>query len=607
MRRRGTGRRRPIRGPALPADERALLEAFDRLRPQGTLRWNFDDAVRRLTEPPEAAGRLSPWGGLPGRPVGAGPERQGQRAGAGRRGQDRGPGPDRVHRPGRRRAAAAGRRGPGRAATPTLDAVRFLAARVERLESAADPLGIAAGELDLPAPDTVGVGRAGPRAGPAADAGLPVVGRVSSGTGRWSARWPAPGSRWTPSTPGAAVRVGGRGPIWPEPGGRVDRDPGRGGGPPAAALAAGQPGLRGPVRLRRPGRDLAGKVELVDEAVRVLAPGGTLVLLVTDQAAWDAELDPVARDLLPGRPLHPETWRVVLAHRGLPGAEWSGRRATGTVHAVVAEVGAMSGIHLFVPMLHRRDAVGEHTRSLRDRLRGRRESTAGSTSRSPTRTPSTRPGPTSTTSRTPGPATCSSTRWPPGRTWSAGCAAGPEPVVLNYHSITPPRYFVAAGTTGSPATRWRPPRTWPTWRRRAALGIGVSEFDAGGTPPGAGCRRGRRSIPVANVPMPPVPARPGDAGRARARRPAAARGGCRWAGWPPTRATRTPSPPCSWPGPPTDPDARLTIVGSPSEPAYARALRRYAGELGLAGAVDVRLRAHRRRAGGPLRRRPTCW
>ena len=28
----------------------------------------------------------------------------------------------------------------------------------------------------------------------------------------------------------------------------------------------------------------------------------------------------------------------------------------------------MSAIHLFVPMLHRRDAVGEHTRSLRDLL-----------------------------------------------------------------------------------------------------------------------------------------------------------------------------------------------------------------------------------------------
>ncbi len=28
----------------------------------------------------------------------------------------------------------------------------------------------------------------------------------------------------------------------------------------------------------------------------------------------------------------------------------------------------MKGIHLFVPMLHRHDAVGEHTRALRDRL-----------------------------------------------------------------------------------------------------------------------------------------------------------------------------------------------------------------------------------------------
>jgi len=50
----------------LPADERALLEAFDRLRPQGTVRWSFDDAVRRLTEPPGVPGRSAPWGGLPG-------------------------------------------------------------------------------------------------------------------------------------------------------------------------------------------------------------------------------------------------------------------------------------------------------------------------------------------------------------------------------------------------------------------------------------------------------------------------------------------------------------------------------------------------------------
>ena len=47
------------------------------------------------------------------------------------------------------------------------------------------------------------------------------------------------------------------------------------------------------------------------------------------------------------------------------------------------------------------------------------------------------------------------------------------------------------------------------------------------------------------------------------------------------------------------PDAHLTIVGSPSEPAYARALHRFAGELGVSAAVtfasrltDARLSAH---------------
>jgi SAM-dependent methyltransferase len=83
--------------------------------------------------------------------------------------------------------------------------------------------------------------------------------------------------------------------------------------------------------------DLAGKVDLVDEARRVVAPGGTLVLLVTDQAAWDEALDPAVRDLLPGRPLHPEAWRTVLTHRRAPDAQWL-RPSSGSVHAVVVEV-----------------------------------------------------------------------------------------------------------------------------------------------------------------------------------------------------------------------------------------------------------------------------
>ena len=83
---------------------------------------------------------------------------------------------------------------------------------------------------------------------------------------------------------------------------------------------------------------LTGKVELVDESLRVVAPGGTVVLLVTDQSAWDAVLDPVVRDLLPGRPLHPETWQAILAHRGVPGAQWLAA-PSGSVQAVVAEMG----------------------------------------------------------------------------------------------------------------------------------------------------------------------------------------------------------------------------------------------------------------------------
>jgi len=67
----------------------------------------------------------------------------------------------------------------------------------------------------------------------------------------------------------------------------------------------------------------------------VLVPGGTVVVLARDQAAWDAEIAPPVRDLLPGRPLHPRTWALVLARRGLADTEVH-IADRGTVHAVVA-------------------------------------------------------------------------------------------------------------------------------------------------------------------------------------------------------------------------------------------------------------------------------
>ena len=63
-------------GPANPARSHrrrrprprggGLLAAFDRLRPQGSLRWCFDDAMRRLEHPDhESSAGALPWPGLP--------------------------------------------------------------------------------------------------------------------------------------------------------------------------------------------------------------------------------------------------------------------------------------------------------------------------------------------------------------------------------------------------------------------------------------------------------------------------------------------------------------------------------------------------------------
>ena len=98
------------------------------------------------------------------------------------------------------------------------------------------------------------------------------------------------------------------------------------------------------------------------------------------------------------------------------------------------------GIHLFVPMLHRRDAVGEHTRSLRDRLVASGVRCGVYTELpDPDTVDETRPYVEYEHDAVPGDvlvyqvATRSDmTRWLAGR---------PEPVVLNYHSLTPAQFF----------------------------------------------------------------------------------------------------------------------------------------------------------------------
>jgi len=312
---------------ALPADEQALLDAFTRLAPQGSLRWIFEDAMRRLSTPTERSTWIEPWDGLP--------EDLWDR-GRGARASERVMGDvinvvaQELTEYTQRIVDDARRTAPEEVAV--YDALRYLAARVERLESATDPLGIRPGELDLPVADhtewagsvlswagvgtgdTVVVGElddrsvidALVRAGVTVDAVDPRAAVV------WSVRsvdGPGPVDGWGPVAVGDVV------------------DHLRGVAPSSCAAVV----LSGSVDRA----SLAGKVELVDGALRVLVPGGTVVVLARDQAAWDAEIAPPVRDLLPGRPLHPRTWALVLARRGLADTEVH-IADRGTVHAVVA-------------------------------------------------------------------------------------------------------------------------------------------------------------------------------------------------------------------------------------------------------------------------------
>ena len=135
----------------------------------------------------------------------------------------------------------------------------------------------------------------------------------------------------------------------------------------------------------------------------------------------------------------------------------------------------------------------------------------------------------------------------------------PEPVVINYHSITPPSTS-ARGTTGSPGARWRPCRSWPCWphgRRWASP-----------TPPSSPTSCGGPAAPTTTVV--PVAGVPGPAGRAE---PGGAATGCRtaWHGAGPPVAVGGPAGPQQGPPPhhrrpvrgPADgrPGARLTLVG----------------------------------------------
>jgi hypothetical protein len=305
----------------LPGDEQALLDAFTRLAPQGSLRWIFEDTMRRLSTPTERSTWIEPWDGLPADLWDRG---RGARASERMMGDVINVVAQELTEYTQRIVDDARRTAPEEVAV--YDALRYLAARVERLESAVDPLGIRPGELDLPVADHTEWAASVPSWAGAGTGDTVVVGELDDR----SVVDALVQAGATPDVvdPRAAVvwsqgPVDGWGPV--AVGDVVDHLSGLAPSSCAAVVLSGSVDRA----------SLAGKVELVDGALRVLVPGGTLVVLARDQAAWDAEIPAPVRDLLPGRPLHPQTWALVLARRGLadPEVHIADR---GTVHAVVA-------------------------------------------------------------------------------------------------------------------------------------------------------------------------------------------------------------------------------------------------------------------------------
>jgi hypothetical protein len=224
----------------------------------------------------------------------------------------------------------------------------------------------------------------------------------------------------------------------------------------------------------------------------------------------------------------------------------------------------MSGVHQFVPMLHRGDAVGRHTLAVRDVLRARGV-------------------PSDIYVEMIDPATSSecesyhayAERSEPGDVLlyqfatasglAPWLAARPETLVVNYHNITPPELY-AAWDNALARHQVLAQGQLHELARRATLGVAVSKFNEADL-----VSAGYRATAV----VPPAAVLQFVGGTApeghEAMPSATGAHGLRWL--------------CVVARGHQDPAAHLTLVGRPVVPSYTRALHRFVAEMGLADAV----------------------
>ena len=242
----------------------------------------------------------------------------------------------------------------------------------------------------------------------------------------------------------------------------------------------------------------------------------------------------------------------------------------------------MSGVHQFVPMLHRGDAVGRHTRRLRDLFAARGvdsriyvemvdPETADETELATSYPDHAVPGDVAIYQF----ATASS--------MAPWLAARSETLVVNYHNITPPE-LVASWNNPLARGQLQAQAELRLLAPRTRLAVADSAYN-------------REDLLAAgftnSVVVPPSAALGGDILQAAARRDgspgATGAGGARWLSVgrvAPNKAIDQTVIALAVTRVHFDPEATLHIVGKPAIAAYDDALHRYVAEMGLAEAVS---------------------
>ena len=239
----------------------------------------------------------------------------------------------------------------------------------------------------------------------------------------------------------------------------------------------------------------------------------------------------------------------------------------------------MSGVHQFVPMLHRGDAVGRHTLRLRDVLAARGIASHVYVERADPETESeTRPYTAYAGEAERGDVLVY--QFATASALAPWLQARPEPLVVNYHNVTPPQLY-APWDNAMARHQLLALAQLRQLAPRSTLAIAVSAFNE------AELREAGYAVTAVVPPAAIAPAGASSPGTtaADAVRP---RRGARWVSvgrLAPNKGIEFAAMALLVTRAHHDPGATLTVVGRPVVPPYTAALRRFVDDMGLHDAV----------------------